>query len=120
MKQMKLNFNLIKTQTFFSSFLRLYLKAFLIKIRKNVQKKMYNKFLTQTFRHSFFELYCGLTYQFVFEECFIKSNTITSNYSLCIAFIEIKMKSSICYTFPFGHFYVFLSKKSLHLFLNLM
>jgi hypothetical protein len=64
------------------------LKAFLIKIRKNVQKEMYNKFLTHTFRHSFLQLYCGLIYQ-----SFIKSNIITLNYNLCIAFIQIKIKS---------------------------
>ncbi len=64
-----------------------YLKAFLIKIRKNVQKEMYNKSLTRTFRYSFLQLY------YVFEECFIKSNAITLNYSLCIAFIRIKIKS---------------------------
>jgi hypothetical protein len=54
---------------------------------------MDKKILTQTFRHSFVQLYCELTYQFVFEECFIKSNTITLNYSLSIAFIQIKIKS---------------------------
>jgi hypothetical protein len=47
----------------------------------------WKKFLTQTFKDSFLQLYCGLTYQLVLKECFIKSNTITLNYSLSIAFI---------------------------------
>jgi hypothetical protein len=40
-----------------------HLNAFLIKIRKTGRHEMDNKFLTQTFRHSFLQLYCGLTYQ---------------------------------------------------------
>ncbi len=49
-----------------------------------------------TFRHCFLEIYCGLTFincdRFAFEECFIKSNTITLNNSLCITFIRIKIE----------------------------
>ncbi len=41
----------------------LYLSAFLIKkIRKIDRYEMDKKFLTHNFRHSFLQLYCGLTY----------------------------------------------------------
>jgi hypothetical protein len=69
------------------------MNAFLIKICKTGRHEMDKKILTHTFRHSFLQLYCGLTYQFVSKECFIKSNTITLNYSLSIAFIQMKIKS---------------------------
>jgi hypothetical protein len=69
------------------------MNAFLIKILKTGRREMDNKFLTQTLRHTFLQLYCGLSYQFVPKECFIKSNTITLNYNLSIAFIQIKTKS---------------------------
>jgi hypothetical protein len=60
---------------------------------KTGKHEMDNKFLTQTFRHSFLKLYCQLTYQFVFEECFIKSNTKKLNDSLFIGFKQIKIES---------------------------
>jgi hypothetical protein len=57
--------------------LKVYLNAFLIKIRKTDRHQMDNKFLTQTFRHSFLQLYCRPAYQFVSKEFFfIKSNNI--------------------------------------------
>ncbi len=50
--------------------------------------------LSPTFRHSFLQLYCGLTYQLVLKECYIKSNTITLIIALSIiAFKLIKIKS---------------------------
>jgi hypothetical protein len=48
-----------------------------------------------TFKHSLFQLYCDPTYQFVSKNCFIKSNTMTLNYTFFIAFIQIKIKAKI-------------------------
>jgi hypothetical protein len=50
---------------------------------------MDKKIFTQTFRHSFLQLYFKLTYQFVSKEFFIKSKTVTLNYNFSIAFIQI-------------------------------
>jgi hypothetical protein len=53
-----------------------------------------DKYLSPAFRHSFPQLYCGLTYQLVSKECCIKSNTITLTIALSIIdFKLIKIKS---------------------------
>ncbi len=63
-----------------------------IKMRKTGRHEMDNKFLTLTFRHTFLRYIVGSLIN-LYEKSFIKSNTITLNYSLSIAFIQIKIKS---------------------------
>jgi hypothetical protein len=77
------------------------MNSFLIKIRKTGIHKMDKIFLIQNFRPYFLQLYCRLIYQFVSKEFLIKSNKITLNYSLSIAFIRIKNEVLNFYRFPF-------------------